>query len=126
MKIARHLRLLLLLSALGLALAGCGGGTGGGSGSGPTKAAGGGAPSLTIQGFAFSPDALTAPAGSRVTIAITNEDSTTHSFTLDDGSATKDVPPGQTVRVTLTWPGSGSLGFHCRFHPSMTGTLTAA
>ncbi len=126
MKIARAFRFVVLVSALGLAFAACGGGSGGGPGSSPSAAAGGGTPSLTIQGFAFSPDTLTAPAGDRVRIAITNEDSTTHSFTLDDGGATADVPPGQTVRVSVTWPASGSVGFHCRFHPSMTGTLAVA
>jgi plastocyanin len=119
--------------AAGLVLAACsstGGGSSGayGGGSSPTgssssPAGGGSSQVLTISGFAFHPDTLTASAGEKVTIAITNKDSTTHSFTLDNGSVSKDIPPGQTVDVTVTWPLSGSLGFHCRFHPSMTGTL---
>jgi plastocyanin len=54
---------------------------------------------------------------------VTNNDTTTHSFTLDDGSVSKDIPAGQTVQVKVTFPQSGTLGWHCRFHPTMTGTL---
>lgn len=122
-------RLAGLLAAglvLGLMAAACSSksSTGGGGGSGsPAGGGGGSSQTLTIQNFSFNPDTLTAGAGETVTIAVTNKDSTTHSFTLDDGSVTQDVPPGQTVDVKVTWPSSGSVGFHCRFHSSMTGTL---
>ena len=115
--------------ALGLLGAACGGGGGGGSATAnPTaspagEAAGGGTASLSIQGFAFHPDTLTAAAGASLTISVTNNDTTTHSVTLDDGSVSKDVPAGQTVQVKVTFPQSGTLGWHCRFHPTMTGTL---
>jgi plastocyanin len=80
---------------------------------------------ITIQNFAFSPNALTLPPG-KVTLSVTNDDSTLHSFTLDDGSASKDVPPGTTAQVTITVPASGTLGWHCRIHTSMTGTITSS
>jgi plastocyanin len=80
---------------------------------------------ITIKDFAFSPDALTLPAG-EVTLTVTNEDSTTHSFTLDDDSVTTDIAPGTTEQVTVTVPASGSLGWHCRFHSTMTGTITSS
>jgi plastocyanin len=133
MRYRRHVAKVAVVLAAGLVLAACsssGGSSGAyGGGSSPTgggASTGGGIGSpmvLTISGFAFQPDTLTASAGEKVTIAITNKDSVTHSFTLDDGSLSKDIQPGQTLDVTLTWPSSGSLGFHCRFHPSMTGTL---
>jgi plastocyanin len=112
------LSLVLLLAACGSSSDG-GGGGGGGDG-------GGGGLTLTIKGFAFQPNTLSAPGGQQSTVTITNEDSVTHNFTLDDGGVSRDVPAGQTVEVTVPFPASGSAGFHCKFHPSMTGTLRAA
>ena len=120
------LRLAGLSLSLVLLMAACGGsgsdgGDGGGGGGG-----GGGGLTLTIKDFAFQPDTLSAPGGQQATVTITNEDSVTHSFTLDDGGVSRDVPAGQTVEVTVPFPGSGTAGFHCKFHPSMTGKLQAA
>ena len=112
------LSLVLLLAACGSSSDG-GGGGGGGDG-------GGGGLTLTIKGFAFQPNTLSAPGGQQSTVTITNEDSVTHNFTLDDGGVSRDVPPGQTVEVTVPFPASGTAGFHCKFHTSMTGTLRAA
>jgi plastocyanin len=81
--------------------------------------------SITISNFAFQPNALTLPPG-KVTLSITNDDSTTHSFTLDDNSVSKDIAPGTTQQVTITVPASGTLGWHCRFHSTMTGTITSS
>ncbi len=110
-----------------LLMAACGGsdsdGGGGGEGGGGDGEAG---LTLTIKDFAFDPDTLSAPGGQQATVTVTNEDSATHSFTLDDGGVSRDVPPGQTVEVTVPFPASGTAGFHCRFHTSMTGTLQAA
>lgn len=112
------LSLVLLLAACGSSSDG-GGGGGGGDG-------GGGGLTLTIKGFAFRPNTLSAPGGQQSTATITNEDSVTHNFTLDDGGVSRDVPAGQTVEVTVPFPASATAGFHCRFHSSMTGTLRAA
>ncbi len=101
------------------------GGSSSGGGSGGSGGGGGGT-TLTIQGFAFHPDSLSGPAGSTLSITITNKDDVTHSFTLDDNSVTKDVPSGQTVTVQVPLPNSGTLGWHCRFHPTMTGTISVA
>jgi plastocyanin len=112
-------RLAGLALSLVLLLAACGGSSSGGSGAGAQV-------TLTIQGFAFHPDTLTEPGGQQATVSITNEDSVTHNFTLDDGGVSRDVPAGQTVEVTVPFPATGTAGFHCKFHPSMTGTLRAA
>jgi plastocyanin len=114
------LSLVLLMAACGGSDSDGGGGGGGGGGDG------GGGLTLTIKDFAFDPDTLSAPGGQQATVTVTNEDSATHSFTLDDGGVSRDVPPGQTVEVTVPFPASGTAGFHCRFHTSMTGTLQAA
>jgi plastocyanin len=60
----------------------------------------------------------------KVTVTITNNDSTTHTFTLDDGSSDTELPAGdsETVQLDLT----DTVGFHCKIHPSMTGTLNVA
>jgi plastocyanin len=110
------LSLVLLLAACGSSSDDGGDGGGGGGGGGLT---------ITIKDFAFHPDSLSAPGGQQATVTITNEDSVTHSFTLDDGGVSRDVPAGQTVEVTVPFPASDSAGFHCKFHTSMTGTLRA-
>jgi plastocyanin len=116
------LPLVLLVAACGSSSDGGGGGGGGGAGGGD----GGGGLTITIKDLAFHPDTLSAPGGQQATLTITNEDSVTHSFTLDDGAVSRDVPAGQTVEVTVPFPASATAGFHCKFHPSMTGTLRAA
>lgn len=110
------LSFVLLLAACGSSDSDGGGGGGGG----------GAALSLTMKDFTFDPDTLSAPEGQQATVTVTNEDPVTHSFTLDDGGVSRDVPPGQPVEVTVPFPASGEAGFHCRFHSSMTGTLRAA
>ncbi|MGH2580902.1 MAG: cupredoxin domain-containing protein [Actinomycetota bacterium] len=118
------LSLVLLLGACGSSSDG--GGGGGGAGGGGDGGGGGGGLTITIKDFAFDPDTLSAPGGQQAPVTITNEDSVTHSFTLDDGGVSRDVPAGQTVEVTVPFPASATAGFHCKFHPSMTGTLRAA
>lgn len=112
------LPLVLLLAACGSSSSDGGGGGAGGGGAGGLT--------ITIKDLAFHPDTLSAPGGQQATVMITNEDSVTHSFTLDDGAVSRDVPAGQTVEVTVPFPASSTAGFHCKFHPSMTGTLRAA
>ncbi len=92
---------------------GAGGGGGGGSGS-----------SITIKGFAFQPNSLSGSAGQTLTIAISNGDPVEHSFTLDDGSLSKDIEAGGSESVSVTLPDSGTVGWHCKYHSTMTGTIT--
>jgi len=118
-------RLVSLVVVLGLMLAACSGNKSSGGGGGQTGGAtgGGGGTSITIQNFAFHPNALTLPPG-KVTLSVTNDDSVLHSFTLDDGSVSQDIQPGTTEQVTITVPSSGTPGWHCKYHPDMTGTIT--
>ncbi|HET7928328.1 MAG TPA: cupredoxin domain-containing protein [Actinomycetota bacterium] len=128
---ARWVRLVAGLFVLSLVVAACssdddGGGTtgaptGGATGSTETGSGGGGT-TITIAGFAFDPDTITVSGPTDVTI--TNNDSATHTFTLDDGSVDETVEPGATETVTVDV--SASTGFHCNIHPQMTGQIEVA
>jgi plastocyanin len=126
---ARWVRLVAGLFVLSLVVAACssddnGGGTtattGGATGTtAATGGGGGGGTTITIAGFAFDPDTITLSGPTEVTV--TNEDTTTHTFTLDDGSVDETVEPGATVTVTVDV--SAATGFHCNIHPQMTGQI---
>ena len=59
-----------------------------------------------------------------MTIQVTNDDDVEHSFTLDDDSVSQDVEGGETQTVTLNL--SEGIGWHCEYHPEMTGTVTVS
>ena len=119
---------------LTLAFVACGGGDGDASDStGPTVSTGGttastgatsdgGGTTITISGFAFDPSNV--EVSGPTTIAVTNEDGATHTFTTDDGSVDEEIGGGQTVEVQVDV--TSDTGFHCTIHPTMTGTLTVA
>jgi plastocyanin len=89
------------------------GATGGGGGTGATT--------LTMQNIAYNPTSLSVATGS--TITLDNKDSVTHTFTVDgqDVDVTVDGSTTGTATIDLA---AGSYDFHCKIHPSMTGTLT--
>jgi plastocyanin len=125
---ARWVRLVAGLFVLSLVVAACssdddGGGTtdttGGATGTTAETGSSGGGTTITIAGFAFDPDTITVSGPTEVTV--TNDDSTTHTFTLDDGSVDQTVEPGATETVTIDV--SASTGFHCNIHPQMTGQI---
>lgn len=74
---------------------------------------------ISIKDLAFTPAEVTVASGQEITW--TNDDSTTHTVTFDDGSADQKLQPGETFTTTLS-PGTHS--YHCTIHPSMTGTVT--
>ena len=89
----------------------------------PSATGGGGATStatITAANFAFDPSSVDVSSG-KVTLTVTNNDSTAHTFTLDDGSSNTPLPPGQTQTITLNL--TQTVGWHCSIHPTMTGTL---
>ena len=125
---ARWVRLVAGLFVLSLVVAACssdddGGGTtdttGGATATTAETGSSGGGTTITIAGFAFDPDTITVSGPTEVTV--TNDDSTTHTFTLDDGSVDQTVEPGATETVTVDV--SASTGFHCNIHPQMTGQI---
>jgi plastocyanin len=97
--------------------------SGGGEGTEAPGDTGGGEPAggdgLTISGFSFSD--TTAAAGA--TVAVTNEDSATHTVTSDD-DAFEELSLGGGESGELTAPSEpGEYAFHCEIHTTMTGTL---
>ena len=123
---ANWVRLVAGLFVLSLVVAACSSDDDGGdttATTGSTAATGGGGgTTITIAGFAFDPDTITVSGPTEVTV--TNEDSATHTFTLDDGSVDETVEPGATVTVTVDV--SAATGFHCNIHPQMTGQIEAS
>ncbi len=76
---------------------------------------------VSIQGFAFSPSAISVAKGTQVTW--TNNDSATHTITGSNGGpASGNVAPGG--KYSFTFNTVGTFAYHCSIHPSMTGTVT--
>ena len=75
----------------------------------------------TATASASGSEATSAPPGAQ--IAIKNNDSVEHSVTSDTaGKFTVDVDGNE--QGTLTAPSEpGEYAFHCKYHPSMLGTL---
>jgi plastocyanin len=120
MRAKRYGSVLAAVLALALAAAACSsndnnsGGSSGGSG-------GGGSVTMTVKDFEFDPSTVDVSSG-ETTIEITNNGAVKHSFTLDDGSVSQDIEPGQTETVTVNV--TADAGFHCKYHPTqMMGTL---
>ena len=116
------------LATLLLAATACGGeessvgDTGGATTDAPTDAGGGATETITIKDFAFDPATLT--VSGPTDIEVVNEDDAEHSFTLDDDSVSQDVEAGDSATVTID--PAESIGWHCEYHPEMTGSITVA
>jgi plastocyanin len=83
--------------------------------------AGATAQAVSIKNFAFDPPTLTVPVGTTVTW--TNNDSTAHTATADDGSfQSGHIDPGQTFSFTFNT--AGTFNYHCEIHPNMTASIT--
>jgi plastocyanin len=75
---------------------------------------------VTMAGMAFSPSCIKVAAGTTVTF--TNNDTTTHDVTANDGSyQSAFLSPGQSY--TRTYATAGTSAYHCSIHPSMVGTV---
>jgi plastocyanin len=119
----RGLAFLLVVLALALGAAACGGGGSGGSSS--TKEGSSSSKELELDDYYFEPKTVQGNAGQRITLELKNEGSTEHNLTLSDQGIDQDVEEGESAKVTVTVPQSGSVQFYCKYHRSMgmTGTL---
>jgi len=70
----------------------------------------------------FSPDNIVVMLGVNNTVVWTNNDSSPHTVTADDGSFNSILAPGQSYTYTFTTP--GTFTYHCTYHPWMVATVT--
>jgi plastocyanin len=132
----RTLPALAASALLTLALAACGSGT---ASSAPAATSGtasqapaagaacaestAGGVAVSIKDFAFNPATITAKVGD--TVQFTNNDTTGHTATLDDGSCTTPTIAGGAADG-LTFTAAGTYPFHCAIHSQMKGTITVS
>jgi len=102
-----------------------GGSSGGATGTpAPTAAVAGGKGKLVtvdVSMFAYRPSTVTVAPGT--TVAFHNLDTTEHTATSNNATTfdTGAIQHDQTKMVTITK--AGTYGYHCSFHPFMTGTI---
>src|SRR5262249_58391933 len=71
---------------------------------------------IEIRDFAFHPDQTEIAVGTTVTW--TNNDTTAHTVTADDGSFDSGpLDPGKSF--SHTFDKAGTFAYHCKIHPSM-------
>lgn len=119
---------LVVIAATALLAAGCGGDSKANTPPQSTampsgSASGGSGDAVKIDDFKFSPTTLTVPAGTRITV--TNDDSTAHTATADDGNSfdTGTLDPGASRTIAV--PKRGNYAYHCSIHPFMKATIVA-
>jgi plastocyanin len=103
------------------------------SGGGGSPAAGGGAAcavapagstgaaTVSIKDFKFNPGSVNAKVGD--VVAWKNDDSATHTATMDDGSCdTGSIDSGATAMLVFTT--AGTYTYHCNIHPTQMKDVT--
>ena len=129
--------LLGLLLVLGLVAAACGGDDEGGSitiggesanDHGSEDVSGESSLAFEMDDFYFEPTVLQGVAGQTLTLDVENEGENAHTFTSDELGVDQEVGPGEEAEIEVTFPDSGQVVFHCRFHESqgMVGALEVA
>ena len=77
---------------------------------------------VDISNFAFTPSNLAVKVGTVVTF--TNHDATSHTVTGDSGLTLQSSTLLKDKIYTMTFTKVGTFGYHCNFHPFMTGMVT--
>lgn len=77
---------------------------------------------VNIQGFAFHSNTITLNEGDSVNWI--NQDGVAHSATQDAGLWSSDLNPGKSF--SFMFNKAGTYTYHCRFHPSMKGTVNVS
>lgn len=117
----------LLLVAVLLGACGSDDSGGGSESNGTTDDNGGGAAQtieVTASDFEFEPTTLSVDPGAEVSVSLTNEGETAHTFTVSDVDFEVEAEGGASAEGTFTAPDSGTLEYVCAFHSQMVGTLT--
>ena len=69
-----------------------------------------------VRNYFFEPTVFTGSGGQSITLSIDNGTTTLHNFSLPLQRIDQDVPPGQSVQVSVTLPADGELVFFCKYH----------
>jgi plastocyanin len=126
-KQSQWIKRLILLGTSAALLAACGGqGSAAGSSQSVPSQSGASSQSTAVvvkaSNFAFQPQSLTVKVGT--TVSFQNADSAPHTLTANSGAFdTGQVGSGQSSSFTVS--SAGTFPFHCKLHPSMTGTISA-
>jgi len=80
---------------------------------------------ISITDHKFVPETLTAPAGKKLILAVTNKDTTAEEFDSDSLKREKLIPAGKTVPIAVGPLKAGSYPFAGEYHgDSAKGVLT--
>jgi plastocyanin len=81
---------------------------------------------IEIHDYYFAPTVLEGEAGQTLFIALSNEGSVDHTFTIDELGIELQFPPDTANGTSVTFPDSGMIVFYCRFHDDqgMRGALS--
>jgi plastocyanin len=73
---------------------------------------------IEADDYYFEPTILKGKPGQKITIEIDNESSssTEHNFSQSAQSVSEDIEAGETTKVTVTFPDSGTISFFCKYH----------
>jgi hypothetical protein len=92
----------------------------------PLSSLAGEAITLTIKDHRFTPDQVTAPAGERFQIEVSNQDATPSEFESSDLRVEKIVVGGGKISVMAGPLKPGTYKFYDDYHPDTAiGTITA-
>lgn len=72
--------------------------------------------SVGIKNFQFSPDQVQVKAGETVRLAVKNNDTTLHTFSLDAVGVNVSIPPGAERLIEFTTPAAGTYQWYCMPH----------
>src|SRR5439155_69159 len=76
--------------------------------------------SVSIKNMAYNPGSVSVAMGS--TITWSNNDTTIHTVTADDGSFNSgNIAVGATYSAVFST--TGTFSYHCTLHPEMTGKV---
>jgi plastocyanin len=88
-----------------------------------TAASGNDGKTIVIKDFSFNPQQLQVKVGDTVTIR--NDDTTTHTWTADDGSFDAGEL-GSGATKTQMFSKAGTVKYHCKIHTSMQGEVVVS
>ena len=128
--------LLGMVLVLALVAASCGGDEGGtitvdgqsANDHGTTDVSGETSVEFEMDDFYFSPTVLQGEAGQTITLEVANEGENEHSFTSDGLGVDEEVESEGTATIEITFPDSGQVEFHCKYHADkgMRGVVEVA